>query len=159
HRRRLSHEHRRLSSPTAEQSQSHASRRDSRKNISSLLQLPSPRETMSQPVSEDVSQITSEITSTRSGPRPDRKATWMLILITSMWGFSFTLMKNWQDAAKGCPGGEIVAGLTMVALRMFLALVVLGVFLPRLFRDPTRREFMTGLLLGGINSLGFVFQV
>jgi drug/metabolite transporter (DMT)-like permease len=83
----------------------------------------------------------------------------MLILITSMWGFSFTLMKNWQDAAQGCPGGEIVAGLTMVALRMFLALVVLGVFLPRLFRDPTRREFMIGLLLGGINSLGFVFQV
>jgi drug/metabolite transporter (DMT)-like permease len=115
---------------------------------------------MSQPISEDrVLQLTQENASVHSAPRPDRKATWMLVLITSMWGFSFTLMKNWQDAAEGCPGGPIVAGLTMVALRMFLALVVLGVFLPRLFRDPTRREFMIGLLLGGINSLGFVFQV
>jgi len=115
---------------------------------------------MSQPISEDrVVQLTEESASVHSAPRPDRKATWMLVLITSMWGLSFTLMKNWQDAAEGCPGGVIVAGLTMVALRMFLALVVLGVFLPRLFRDPTRREFTIGLLLGGINSLGFVFQV
>ncbi|HEV2948840.1 MAG TPA: DMT family transporter [Gemmataceae bacterium] len=115
---------------------------------------------MSQPVSEDrVLQLTQEDASVHSAPRPDRKATWMLVLITSMWGLSFTLMKNWQDAAEGCPGGVVVAGLTMVALRMFLALVVLGVFLPRLFRDPTRREFTIGLLLGGINSLGFVFQV
>jgi drug/metabolite transporter (DMT)-like permease len=115
---------------------------------------------MSQPISEDrVVQLTQEDASVHSAPRTGRNATWMLVLITSMWGFSFTLMKNWQDAAEGCPGGAIVAGLTMVALRMFLALVVLGVFLPRLFRDPTRREFMIGLLLGGINSLGFVFQV
>jgi drug/metabolite transporter (DMT)-like permease len=115
---------------------------------------------MSHPISEDrVVQLTQEDASVHSAPRTGRKATWMLVLITSMWGFSFTLMKNWQDAAEGCPGGPIVAGLTMVALRMFLALVVLGVFLPRLFRDPTRREFTIGLLLGGINSLGFVFQV
>src|ERR1700687_562974 len=91
--------------------------------------------------------------------RTSGKAIGMLVLITLLWGMSFLLIKNWHNAGEECPGGAPVAGLTMVALRMFMALVILLVFLPRLFLDPTRREFSIGLLLGGINSLGFVFQV
>jgi drug/metabolite transporter (DMT)-like permease len=83
----------------------------------------------------------------------------MLVLITFLWGLSFSLMKNWHLASVRCPGGPPVAGLTMVALRMFLALGVLAIFLPRLFFAPRRREFAIGFLLGTINSFGFVFQV
>jgi len=83
----------------------------------------------------------------------------MLVFITLLWGLSFSLMKNWHLASGSCPGGPPVAGLTMVALRMFLALAVLAVVLPRLFFAPSRREFAIGFLLGLINSLGFVFQV
>jgi drug/metabolite transporter (DMT)-like permease len=83
----------------------------------------------------------------------------MLVFITLLWGLSFSLMKNWHLASGSCPGGAPVAGLTMVALRMFLALAVLAVVLPRLFLAPSRREFAIGFVLGIINSLGFVFQV
>jgi drug/metabolite transporter (DMT)-like permease len=83
----------------------------------------------------------------------------MLVLVTLLWGLSFPLMKNWQDAAKDCPGGEWVASLTLVALRMLFALGLLAIFLPRLFHAPSRREAGIGLLLGFINSLGFGLQV
>ena len=83
----------------------------------------------------------------------------MLVLVTLLWGLSFSLMKNWHIAAASCPGGLAVAGLTMTALRMFLALGVLALFLPRLFLSPSRREFGIGFLLGAINSIGFAFQV
>jgi drug/metabolite transporter (DMT)-like permease len=107
---------------------------------------------------EGIFSETSQSVSTAAS-RSSAKATAMLVLITLLWGLSFTLMKNWHLASGSCPGGAPVAGLTMVALRMFLALVVLAVFLPRLFFAPSRREFTIGFLLGGINSLGFVFQV
>jgi drug/metabolite transporter (DMT)-like permease len=87
------------------------------------------------------------------------KATGMLVVVTLLWGLSFSLMKNWHIAAASCPGGPAVAALTMVALRMFLAIGILAVVLPRLFVAPSRREFGIGFLLGAINSIGFVFQV
>jgi hypothetical protein len=90
---------------------------------------------------------------------PSKKASGMLLFITLLWGLSFPLMKNWLLASENCPGGPVVAGLTMVALRMTLALLVLGVLLPKLFLAPSRREFGIGLLLGLINSTGFAFQV
>jgi drug/metabolite transporter (DMT)-like permease len=68
-------------------------------------------------------------------------------------------MKSWHLAGVNCPGGPVVAGLTMVALRMMLALLVLAVFLPRLFLAPSRREVLIGLFLGLTNSIGFIFQV
>ena len=115
---------------------------------------------MSQPISE-ASRIgaSPNIPATTSKQSSSGKATGMLVFITLLWGLSFSLMKNWHLASGSCPGGAPVAGLTMVALRMFLALAVLAVFLPRLFIAPSRREFAIGFLLGLINSLGFVFQV
>jgi drug/metabolite transporter (DMT)-like permease len=88
-----------------------------------------------------------------------RKATSILVVVTLLWGLSFPLMKNWQDASKQCPGGEWVASMTLVALRMFFALVLLAIFQPRLFAAASRREFRIGLLLGLLNSLGFGLQV
>jgi drug/metabolite transporter (DMT)-like permease len=83
----------------------------------------------------------------------------MLVVITLLWGLSFPLTKNWQIAAQDCPGGEWVASMTLVALRMFFALVLLAIFQPRLFFAASGREFRIGLLLGLLNSLGFGLQV
>jgi drug/metabolite transporter (DMT)-like permease len=91
--------------------------------------------------------------------RSFKKAPGMLLLITMLWGLSFPLMKSWHLAGENCPGGPVVAGLTMVSLRMMLALLVLAVFLPNLFLAPSRREVGIGFLLGLINSLGFILQV
>jgi drug/metabolite transporter (DMT)-like permease len=115
---------------------------------------------LSKPTSETVQPAAYPEPSTVVGARrSSAKATGMLVLVTLLWGLSFSLMKNWHIAAASCPGGPVVSGLTMVALRMFLALGVLAVFLPRLFSAPSRREFSIGFLLGAINSIGFAFQV
>jgi len=91
--------------------------------------------------------------------RPGKNASGMLLLVTMLWGLSFPLMKNWHLASENCPGGPVVASLTMTVLRMTLALLVLAVFVPKLFVTPTSREFRIGFFLGVINSVGFIFQV
>jgi drug/metabolite transporter (DMT)-like permease len=83
----------------------------------------------------------------------------MLVIVTILWGLSFPLMKNWQDAADECPGGKSVASCTLIALRMILALLVLALVRPRLFVRPSRREHQIGLLIGTIFFLGFMLQV
>ena len=37
-------------------------------------------------------------------PGTTQRATLMLVLVTFLWGFSFSLVKDWQDRAAGCPG-------------------------------------------------------
>jgi drug/metabolite transporter (DMT)-like permease len=85
----------------------------------------------------------------------------MLLVITLFWGLSFLLTKQWLNAAAatGCPGGEGLATLTLIALRMGLAFGLLAVFQPRLIRAPDRREVAVGALLGGLNFLGTALQV
>src|SRR5947209_13017783 len=88
-----------------------------------------------------------------------RHATLVLIVVTLFWGLSFPLVKDWQDAARGCPGGDIVSSLTLIALRMVLALSILAVFSPRLFGSPSWRDHGIGMLIGGVCFGGFAFQV
>jgi drug/metabolite transporter (DMT)-like permease len=83
----------------------------------------------------------------------------VLVLVTLLWGASFPLVKSWQEAAKGCPGGEEVASATLIALRMLLAVLVLALFKPRLLTAPTRREHVTGVIIGCAFWVGFSFQV
>jgi drug/metabolite transporter (DMT)-like permease len=83
----------------------------------------------------------------------------MLLLGTLFWGLSFPLVKNWQNAAKTCPGGEMFATLTLIAVRMILAQLLFAVFQPHLFSAPSRRAHGMGLLIGLVNCLGFVLQV
>ena len=94
------------------------------------------------------------------GPR-DRtaQATAMLVLVTLLWGLSFAWMKNWQEAAQGAPGGPLLASLTLIALRMPLALLVIAAWRPRLLTAPTRREHAVGALIGVTFTAGFVLQV
>jgi drug/metabolite transporter (DMT)-like permease len=85
----------------------------------------------------------------------------MLTVVTVLWGMSFPLVKRWLNAAAdaGCPGGDVGAILTLIAVRTVLALALLAVFQPSLFGGPTRREHATGLLIGTVNTLGFGLQV
>jgi drug/metabolite transporter (DMT)-like permease len=86
-------------------------------------------------------------------------ATGMLILVTACWGLSFPLTKSWQNGASGCPAGAAVAGLTLIALRTLLALLLLVAFRRSLVWKPSRREHGIGLLLGLTNFLGCATQV
>ncbi len=83
----------------------------------------------------------------------------MLVLTTALWGISFPLGKNWQDAAGDCPGGGLLAGLTLIVLRAALALLLLAVVQARLLTRPTRREHAAGLLIGLAFGAGFALQL
>src|SRR5262249_43832931 len=88
-----------------------------------------------------------------------RRATLMLVLSTVLWGWSFSLVKNWQQAAAACPGGDLLASLTLLAVRAFLALLILAVVRPRLVWRPTRRAYAATLLIAVPFFVGFTLQV
>ncbi len=83
----------------------------------------------------------------------------MLVLTTLFWGASFPLVKNWQEAARDCPGGEGVASFTLIALRMGLSFLLLAAWQPRCFFQPTRREHAVGLVVGLAFFVAFSLQV
>src|SRR5262249_28651059 len=64
-----------------------------------------------------------------------------------------------QQAAEGCPGGPLVASLTLLGIRPVLALAVFALVRPQLYYQPTRREWRIGIFLGLLNFLGGVCQV
>lgn len=82
-----------------------------------------------------------------------------LVLTTFLWGLSFPWMKTWQEASSDCPGGKLLSGLTLIALRMAIACVLLGLVQPPLLWRPTRREHAVGSILGLVFGTGFVVQV
>jgi drug/metabolite transporter (DMT)-like permease len=91
----------------------------------------------------------------------DRTASWatlMLVLTTLLWGMSFPWTKRWQMAAEGAPGGELLASLTLIGVRMPVALVLLGLARPRVVLGPTLREHAGGFVLGSVFFAGFVLQ-
>src|SRR5437868_6051831 len=100
-------------------------------------------------------------------PSPDRsswlsfesRASWMLIFVTLLWGLSFVLMKSWQNQADACPAGVVLSSCTLIAWRMLIALAMLALVAPGLFRRSTLREHAVGALIGTIFFLGFELQV
>jgi drug/metabolite transporter (DMT)-like permease len=92
-------------------------------------------------------------------PPSESFAALMLVVACLCWALSFSLTKNWHNAARGCPGGALVGGLTLMALRSGLGLLLLAAVQPHLFRRPSRREHRIGLLLGLVNWTGFAMQV
>src|SRR5439155_4667203 len=83
----------------------------------------------------------------------------MLVVACLCWAAFFSLCKNWQEAAHACPGGDLVASLTLLGARTLIALVALAVLKPRLFLKPSRREIGVGVFLGSLNCLGNILQV
>ncbi len=90
---------------------------------------------------------------------PDRRATLILIVVTLLWGLSFPLVRSWQDAASGAPGGQLLASTTLIWVRMSLGLMILAAARPRLVRGPTRREHAAGALIGLAFWAGLCLQV
>ncbi len=90
--------------------------------------------------------------------RSEARAAWMLVVVTALWGVSFTWTKGWQLAARESPGGELLASLTLIGLRMPAALLLLGLWQPRVLRAPTRQEHLGGMVLGAVFFAGFVLQ-
>jgi drug/metabolite transporter (DMT)-like permease len=88
-----------------------------------------------------------------------RRAVVMLVLVTALWGISFPVMKNWQDASHNCPGGAVVASATVISLRMFLAIPLLLLARPRALCETTRAEHAAGALVGLTFFVGFIMQV
>lgn len=91
--------------------------------------------------------------------RSEAFAAAMLVVACLCWGGFFSLAKNWQQAAQACPGGSLVASLTLIGVRPLLALLVFALIRPQLFREPTRQEWLLGAFLGALNFSGNVFQV
>jgi drug/metabolite transporter (DMT)-like permease len=92
--------------------------------------------------------------------RSEAFAASMLVVACLCWGEFFSLAKNWQVAAKAtCPGGDLVATLTLLGIRPILALAVFAVVRPQLFHQPTRREWQLACCLGLLNFSGNVLQV
>src|SRR5439155_21187946 len=56
------------------------------------------------------------------------------------------------------PGGDVVAGLTLIGLRSLLGLPLLILVSPRLLFAPNRREWTFGLLLGVLNFVACTLQ-
>jgi drug/metabolite transporter (DMT)-like permease len=83
----------------------------------------------------------------------------MLVLACLCWGAFFSLCKNWQQAAQACPGGQLLASLTLLGVRTVIAMAAVVVIKPHLFLKPTRRELAVGILLGSLNCLGNICQV
>jgi drug/metabolite transporter (DMT)-like permease len=83
----------------------------------------------------------------------------MLVVACLCWAAFFSLCKSWLEAARDCPGGDLVASLTLLGLRTVLALAAFAAWKPRLFLTLGRRELAVGLLLGALNGLGNVLQV
>jgi drug/metabolite transporter (DMT)-like permease len=82
----------------------------------------------------------------------------MLLLTTLLWGMSFPWTRTWQLAAAGWSGGELLSSLTLIAIRMPLALLLFALLRPRLVLHTTRREQLGGVLLGAFFFAGFILQ-
>jgi drug/metabolite transporter (DMT)-like permease len=83
----------------------------------------------------------------------------MLVVACLCWASFFSLCKNWQEAAHACPGGELLASLTLLGVRTLIALPILVALRPRLLIKASMREIGVGLVLGALNCVGNIFQV
>lgn len=96
---------------------------------------------------------------TARGRNSESFAAAMLVVACLCWASFFSLAKNWQQAAYACPGGALVASLTLLGLRTVLALLAYAAIRPRLFLELRRREIAVGVFLGTLNCLGNILQV
>ena len=86
------------------------------------------------------------------------RASFMLVVVTLLWGVSFPWTKRLLAEASDCPGGATLASLTLIAVRMALALALLATWQPGVYRRPTWREHGAGVLLGATFFGGFAPQ-
>ena len=81
-------------------------------------------------------------------------ASLMLVVLTALWGLSFSLMKLWQAAADSGPvpsgafSATLVVALSTVLVRTGLALPLLVAVRPDFVTGPSRRAHLCGVALG-----------
>ncbi|MFQ3649623.1 MAG: DMT family transporter [Gemmataceae bacterium] len=80
-----------------------------------------------------------------------------LVIVTLVWGISFPCTRAWQQAAHDSPAEGLLAGLTLIALRMGGALLVLLLWQPTL-RHATWQEHRAGAIVGTAFLFGFILQ-
>jgi drug/metabolite transporter (DMT)-like permease len=96
---------------------------------------------------------------TSLGRQSESFAAAMLVAACLCWAAFFSLTKNWQEAAHACPGGALLASLTLLGVRTLIALAAFAALKPRLFFALSRHEMAVGLFLGTLVCLGNIFQV
>ena len=72
---------------------------------------------------EDTGAVAAD---TALGRQSESFAAAMLVVACVCWAAFFSLCKNWQEAAHACPGGTLVASLTLLGVRTVLALAVVA---------------------------------
>ncbi len=85
-------------------------------------------------------------------------ASWMLLAVTALWGLSFSWTYSWLQATRDSGQSQLLSSLTLIALRMPLALLLLSMWQPGLVRNPTRYDHLGGAFLGSVFCLGFILQ-
>ncbi|MGL4552948.1 MAG: hypothetical protein ACRC33_17370 [Gemmataceae bacterium] len=80
-----------------------------------------------------------------------------LVVVTLVWGVSFPCTRAWQTAAERSGMDGLLAALTLIALRMALALAVLLAWQPRLL-GATAAERRGGAAVGAAFLVGFILQ-
>jgi len=103
------------------------------------------------------------------GPR--REAILGLVMVNLLWGISFPAMKATtllldRFVAPSAPGHPMATAVTqatsacfLISVRFGIALVILAVCVPALFRGLTWDKWRMGALTGVAFSAGFVFQI
>jgi drug/metabolite transporter (DMT)-like permease len=93
-------------------------------------------------------------------PRADlvTRASLVLLVVTAMWGMSFPWTKTWQEAARDGPVSELLSSLTLIGIRMTVAVLLLALWQPALLRRATRQEHLGGIVLGTVFFAGFLMQ-
>ncbi len=83
-----------------------------------------------------------------------------LVVCTAGWGISFSLMFSWQTATlPDIPFAGLVSGLTLIGLRMPLALLLFSLMRPKLVGSLRRKDLIPGTMVGLPLWLGFVLQL
>lgn len=79
----------------------------------------------------------------------ETKSTYILILVTAIWGMTFPLIEN---------AVEFISPTSFVVIRMLLASLGFLPFIYSYLRHSTKLIFFGGLLLATLNSLTYLFQ-
>ena len=91
------------------------------------------------------------------------RAVGALVMVNLLWGISFPVMKAANQIMAGTQTGRdadhFTAACFLIAVRFSLALVLLGLLMPRLFLGLRREHWSMGAWVGLAFSVGFVLQI
>lgn len=82
------------------------------------------------------------------------------MVCTAGWGISFSLMFSWQNGPlPDLPFAGLISGVTLIGLRMPLALVLFALMRPGLVASLRKKDLLPGTMVALPLWLGFVLQL